>query len=176
MMKKYLLLSVVALMVVASPVMAKEGFYIGAFIPTTTISGNAGTGIDSGNGWGLRVGNGFSRYFAIEGNYSTTKHGSVDLKGLAVDLKLNFPLTTLDSAQIMSVEPYAILGYGYYELEKPTTEKSNGMQYGFGVELYLFRELSVNVGWTKSVVSWDTPPKADGDIKTFDIGLIYHFI
>jgi hypothetical protein len=175
-MKKHFLSAVVVLLLVASPVMAKEGFYAGAFMPTTTISKDAAFGLGSGKGWGLRVGNGFSRYIAIEINYSATKHDSVDLKGLAGDLKLNFPLTTLDRAQIMSVEPYVVLGYAHYELGKTSAVKSDGAQYGFGIELYLFRELSVNAGWTKSLISWDTTPKRDGDIKTVDVGLIYHFL
>ena len=180
-MKKYFLSAVVALLLAASPVMAKEGFYLGAFMPTDSISGDAGAGVSSGNGWGARAGVGFNRYFAIEANYSATKHDvaankSLDLKGLAADLKLNFPLTTLDSAQIMSVEPYILFGYAHYELGNSAPVKSDGTQYGFGVELYLFRELSVNAGWAKSAISWDSTPKRDGDIKTVNVGLIYHFI
>jgi len=175
-MKKLLVLAVLLMVFVASPVMAKEGFYLGAFIPNNTISGDAGAGTSSGSGWGLRVGNGLNRYLAIEGNYSTTSHDSVDLKGLAVDLKLNFPLTTLDSAQVMSLEPYILIGYTHYEIGDSTTFKSDGLQYGIGIELYLFKELSVNVGLTKSAVSFDTSPKLDGTVKTLDIGLIYHFI
>src|SRR3972149_5406100 len=105
-MKKYLLLVIAVLLLIASPVMAKEGFYLGAFMPTETISGEAGNNVDSGTGWGLRAGVGFGRYVAIEANYSTTKHDinnlpgttSTDLKGLAGDVKLSFPLTSLDSA------------------------------------------------------------------------------
>mgnify|MGYP001557885501 CR=1 FL=1 len=180
-MKKALLLAIVAFMFVASPVVAKEGFYIGAFMPTNTISFDVGTSPDSGTGWGLRTGVGFSRYVAIEANYSATEHDitggtSTDLKGLAGDLKLNFPLTSLDRAQIMTLEPYLLLGYAQYELESTTTLKSEGFQWGFGIELYLFRELSVHAGWTKTAVSFDSTPKLEGDIKTVDFGIIYHFI
>ncbi len=180
-MRKSLLLLVALLLLIASPVMAKEGFYLGAFVPNNTISGDAGTGVSSGTGWGLRAGVGFNRYVAIEGNYSTTKHNitggsSEDLKGLAGDIKLNFPLTSLDSAQVMTVEPYLLGGYAHYEIGKPKTFKSDGIQYGFGIELYLFRELSVHAGWTRSLVSFDSTPKRDGDVKTVDFGIIYHFI
>lgn len=176
-MKKYFASVVVALVLAAAPVMAKEGFYAGVFMPTTSFSGDAGSGVSSGNGWGVRVGSGFSRYFAIEGNYSTTTHDSVDLKGLAADLKLNFPLTTLDSAQVMSLEPYILLGYAHYERGNSTTWKSDGAQYGFGIELYLFKELSVNAGWTRSAISWDTTPReTDGNATTVDFGILYHFI
>ena len=179
-MKKSLLLAVAVLALLVSPVVAKEGFYIGAFVPTNTISGDAGRGIDSGTGWGLRAGMGFSRYVALEANYSTTSHdttgGSADLTGLAADLKLNFPLTSLDNAHVMSVEPYILLGYGHYEISKPTKAKSDGGQWGFGVELYLFRELSVHAGWTKTAVSFDSTPESKGAVKTVDFGLIYHFM
>lgn len=181
-MKKSLLLTAAVLVLMVSPVMAKEGFYIGAFVPTNTISGDAGKNVDSGTGWGLRAGMGLNRYAAIEANYSRTKHditggSSADLTGLAADLKLNFPLTSLDSAQIMSLEPYLLLGYGHYERSNSSTVKSDGGQWGFGIELYLFRELSVHAGWTKTSVSFDTTPnKSDGAVKTVDFGLIYHFM
>jgi len=181
-MKKALLLAAAACLLLASPVMAKEGFYIGAFMPTNTLSGDAGTNVDSGKGWGLRAGIGLSRYVAIEANYSTTKHditggSTMDLKGFAGDVKLHFPLTSLDRAQVMTLEPYILLGYGHYEVSKPTSVKSDGFQWGFGIELYLFRELSINAGWTKTAVSFDTAPsKTDGDVKTVDFGITYHFI
>jgi hypothetical protein len=178
MMKKSLLLALVVFLMIASPVMAKEGFYIGAFYPIEEISvdaGGAGTG--SGGGWGFRAGMGFNRYFAVEAHYSTTSHNSADLKTLAADLKVNFPLTTLDSAQVMSLEPYAMLGYAHNELSGGSAStKSDGVQYGVGIELYLFKELSVHAGYTRSEVSFDTTPKAEGNIKTMDVGLVYHFI
>ena len=180
-MKKSLLMAVAVMVLMVSPAKAKEGFYLGAFIPTNTLSGDAGSGVDSGTGWGVRAGVGFNRYIAIETNYSRTKHdatgGSFDLKGLAADLKLNFPLTTLDSAQVMSLEPYLMVGYGHYEATDSTvTNKSDGGQWGFGIELYLFRELSVHAGWTKTKVSFDSPSNQDGAVKTVDFGLIYHFM
>jgi hypothetical protein len=176
-MKKGLLLALAVCLLSAAPVMAKEGFYAGVFMPTETISGDAGSGTSSGTGWGIRVGEGFNRYFAIEGHYSTTKHDSIDLKSLAGDLKLNFPLTSLDSAQVMTVEPYLMLGYAHYESSAASTPKSDGVQYGLGVELYLFKELSVHAGWTKSPVKFKVgSSNLDGDVKTVDFGLIYHFI
>ncbi len=180
-MKKIVIVAVAALLVSVSPVLAKEGFYIGAFLPTETISGDAGNGSSSGSGWGLRAGRGFNRYFAVEAHYSTTSHditgqSSADLKCLAADLKLNFPLTSLDSAQVMTVEPYIMGGYAHYEFGKSSSVKSDGLQFGLGIELYLFRELSIHAGWTKSTISFDSTPKSDGDVKTVDFGLIYHFI
>ena len=183
-MKKWLVLAVAAVTFIATPAMAKEGFYLGAYLlPSVTISGDAGTGIDSGSGYGFRAGLGFNRYFSIEGTYSKTKHdlsggSTADLTGLAADLKLNFPLTSLDSAQVMTLEPYVLLGYSInYELKSPSGSSSgNGARFGIGIELYLFRELSVNAGWTRTNLSFDSPINADGNIRTFDVGVIYHFI
>ena len=182
-MKKLVLLVAALLLIIASPVMAKEGFYIGVYLPTTSLSGDAGS-VDSGSGLGFRAGMGLNRYFAIEGTYEKTSHdstfGTADLKGAAVNAKLNFPLTTLDSQKIMSVEPYAKLGFGSYELSYANTAigkgSGTGVQYGIGVELYLFRELSINAGWTKTKVDLDFTTKASADIKTIDIGLMYHFL
>jgi len=171
-MKKCIVVAVLLAAFIATPAFAKEGYYLGLYVPTCSITGDAGSGTSSESGWGLRLGNGFNRYFSFEGNYAKVK----DLKNYAVDFKLNFPLTTLDSAQIMSLEPYALIGYDYSELGSSTTVKANGLQFGFGIELYLFKELSVNAGWTKSKITLDTTPKVDGDINTIDLGLIYHFI
>ena len=181
-MKKVVMLAAVISLLCAAPAMAKEGFYLGAYYPNESLSGDAGTNVSSGGGWGLRAGMGMNRYFAVEAHYSTTKHdvsggGSFDLKSYAADAKINFPLTTLDSAQIMSLEPYLMAGYAHYEADRGTTLKSDGFQWGFGIELYLFQELSVEAGWTKSTISFDTSPtKTDGDVKTVELGLIYHFI
>ena len=124
-----------------------------------------------------------NRYIAIEADYTATKHdvtggSSLDLKGLAGDVKLHFPLTSLDRAQVMTLEPYLLIGYDHVEATQSSqTFKSNGVQYGVGLELYLFRELSVSAGWTKTAVSFDTTPKkTEGDIKTIDFGITYHVI
>jgi len=181
-MKKVLLLAVAACLLFAAPVMAKEGVYIGAFMPTDSISGDAGGGVSSGNGWGLRAGLGFNRYVAIEGHYTATKHDitggtSADLKGYAGDLRLNFPLTELDRNHVMSLEPYVLLGYGHYELSGRETLKSDGSQWGLGIELYLFKELSIHGGWTTTKTTFkENNVDLNGNVKTVDFGLIYHFI
>lgn len=182
-MKKSLWSAVIACVLFATPVTAKEGFYLGAFFPTESISGDAGENLDSGSGWGLRAGFGLNRYVSFEGKFSRTEHdvktgggSSVDFDALAADVKLNFPLTSLDRAQVMTLEPYLLAGYAHYEASNGTTHKSDGFQWGFGIELYLFRELSVQAGWTRSEVSFDTTPEAKGNVKTVDVGLIYHFL
>jgi len=187
-MKKLLFLTVVFVLLIASTGLAKEGFYLGAFMPTETISGDAGTNVASGTGWGLRGGVGFNRYFSIEANYGTTKHdvdyttytATMNLNSLSGYAKLNFPLTSLDSAQIMTVEPYVKAGIGHYETSTSgysNSSKSDGFQWGVGIELYLFRELSVQAGWTTTDVNFkQSGIEYKGAVKTVDFGVIYHFI
>jgi hypothetical protein len=159
--------------------MAKEGFYVGAYIvPNAKIS--AGD-VDSGSGYGFRGGLGFNRYFAIEGSLEMTDHdvagGTVDVKGFAVDAKVNFPLTSLDSANVMTLEPYIRLGIGASDLkpEGGSSSSGSGLRFGFGVELYLFRELSVNTGWTSTNIDYGDSI-GDADVRIFDVGVTYHFM
>jgi opacity protein-like surface antigen len=182
-MKKALIMMVLAMTLIASPAMAKEGFFVGAsLLPSVDISGDAGKGLGDGSGYAFRLGLGFNKYFSIEGVLERTKMditggGTMDLDGIGVNARLNFPLTTLDSAKVMSFEPYVLAGYGMYDA-KPSggsSRSGNGFRLGIGIEQYLFRELSVNIGYTSTSVSFDNP-KEDGTIRVIDIGLIYHFL
>jgi hypothetical protein len=179
-MKTSALVLVIIMILSAAPVMAKEGLFFGAYLlPSVDISG---VSVDSGSGYGFRLGLGFGRYFSLEGIYEKTRHdyagGTAHLDGYAVDARLNFPLTSLDSAKIMSLEPYILLGYGInYKLEGSGISSSGGgVRYGIGVEQYLFRELSVNLGYTRTVVSFDAPINKDGTVRSVELGLIYHFL
>jgi opacity protein-like surface antigen len=177
-MKKVLIGIVLALTLIATPAMAKEGFFVGAYlVPSVTIQG------DDGSGYGFRAGLGFNKYLSILGQLEKTTidrtgGGTYDLSGLAVDVRLNFPLTTLDSAKVMSFEPYVQFGYGLdYEVKgNGSSSKGNGPRIGIGIEQYLFRELSVNVGYTSTEISFDNPINQDIRIRTIDFGLNYHFL
>ncbi|MEK6743769.1 MAG: porin family protein [Nitrospirota bacterium] len=182
-MKKVFVLMVLMLTLLAAPAMAKEGFFIGAsLIPSVDISGDAGNGLNDGSGYGFRLGLGFSKYFSIEGVLERTKldwtgGGKMDMDGVAVNARLNFPLTTLDSAKVMSFEPYVLAGYGRYEVTSGgQSNDGSGFRLGIGIEQYLFKELSVNVGYTSTSVTFNTNPEMDGTIRVIDIGLIYHFL
>ena len=136
-----------------------------------------------GHGYAFRLGLGFNKYFSIEGVLERTTldlkgGGSTDMDGIGVNARMNFPLTTLDSAKVMSFEPYVLAGYGMYDAKPSggTSHSGNGFRLGIGIEQYLFRELSVNVGYTSTSVTFDTNPKEDGTIRVIDIGLIYHFL
>ena len=181
-MKRSVLVLVLVMVLAAAPAMAKEGIFFGAYLlPSVDISG---VQVDSGSGYGFRLGLGFGRYFSIEGIYEKTRHdisgggGTAHLTGVAVDGRFNFPLTSLDSAKVMTLEPYILLGYGInYKLEgNGASSSGGGLRYGIGVEQYLFRELSVNLGYTRTEVSFDSPINKDGTVRSVELGLIYHFL
>ncbi len=176
-MKKILVLAVLAFALVASPSMAKEGFYLGAYIPYNHFSGDI-SGLDDGGGLGARAGIGFNRYLALEGSIFKTKHdvsggGTDDFKGGTLDLKLNFPLTGSNA------EPYVLVGIGRYRLEDSGLDiKGGGAQFGIGLDLYVAPELSLNAGLTWRKITFDsgTPADIDANVRTFDIGIAYHFL
>jgi opacity protein-like surface antigen len=178
-MKRFSVIAIVVATLFAAPAFAKEGAYIGAYVvPTAKISGS---GFDDGSGYGFRAGLGFNRYFALEGSIEMVEHdfggGSADVTGAAVDAKINFPLTSLDSANVMTLEPYIRLGIGASDIDNGggSSSSGTGLRFGFGIELYLFRELSVNAGWTDTDVSYDNPDR-DADVRNVDVGLTYHFM
>jgi hypothetical protein len=182
-MKRMLIGMLLALTLIATPVMAKEGFFVGAYLmPSEDTSGDALSGLNSGSGYGFKAGLGFNKYISINGiieksSFDASGGGTVKMDGAAIDLHINFPLTTLDSAKVMSFEPYLLFGYALkYEAKAGgQTRSGNGPRYGFGIEQYLFRELSINGGWTRTSISFDNPSQ-DGTIRAFDIGLTYHFL
>lgn len=172
-MKKTVVLVALAVALSASPVIAKEGMFAGAYLAKTSISGDASVDSGSETGYGFRVGMGFNRYFSVEGTYEDVK----DLTSVAADFRVNFPLTSLDSRNVMTVEPYLTFGYGMYELGSTNSVDGSGAKLGVGVELYLFHELSIHAGWSKANVTFDATGGDIGlDIKTVEFGLIYHFI
>jgi len=179
-MKKVLLLAVLACLLIASPASAKSGFYLGVNMLFNDISGDINTPetVDSGNGLGLRAGFGLNRYLAIEGGIWKTKHdvtggGSADLKAGTLDLKLNFPLSG------SNIEPYILVGMGNYTIESTGSSiDGKGIQFGIGMDIYLFPELSFNAGLTRRNITFDMPVGADqdGKVTSLDFGITYHFI
>ncbi|MHB8844184.1 MAG: outer membrane beta-barrel protein [Nitrospirota bacterium] len=180
MMKKALIAVALAMTLMAAPAMAKEGFYLGVNVLFNEVSGdvNSPEWMDSGNGLGLRGGFGLNRYLAIEAGLWKTKHDmkysaeSVDLKAGTLDLKLNLPLSG------SQIEPYILVGVGSYELEQSAaTEDGTGMRFGIGMDIYLFPELSFNVGLTRNNVTFEhNNVDVDGKVQTLDFGFSYHFI
>ncbi len=190
-MKKILVLvALLAVALIATPAMAKEGFYLGGYIPFNSISGSSPdafsdtyiNSLDTGAGLGLRLGYGFNRYFSIQGSLFSTRHKSSiglvdqDLTGVELDAKVNFPLTG------SNIEPYVLLGVGRYELgDSSGSFKGGGSQFGVGLDFYLAPELSLNAGLTWTKITFDennigAPSNIDANVSTFDVGLTYHFM
>lgn len=179
-MKKFLVLAALTVALIATPAMATEGLYLGAFLPYDKISGDL-HGYDNGWGLGGRVGYGFNRYLALEGSIFKTTHdvsggGTADFKGATVDLKLSLPLTG------SKLSPYLLVGVGGYRLETDAGNfKGGGGQVGLGLDISFFPELSFNVGYTKRSITFDSnssglASKVDADVRMIDIGLTYHFL
>lgn len=179
-MKKALMLVALAVTLIATPAMAKEGFYLGVNMLFNDISGdiNSPEWINSGNGLGLRGGFGLNRYLAIEAGIWKTKHdlkssgNAADLKAGTLDLKINFPLSG------SHIEPYLLVGYGKYTLEQNGfSEDGKGGRIGIGMDIYLFPELSFNAGLTRNNVTFTHAGQdKDGKITSLDFGVTYHFI
>jgi hypothetical protein len=178
-MKKIALLFILASFLVATPAMAKEGFYLGLNLVFNDLSGdiNPNDYIDSGNGLGLRGGFGLNRYLAIEGGLWKTTHDTkgsetVDLSAGTIDLKLSLPLSG------SSVAPYILGGLGSYTLKgSGGSIDGRGGQLGIGMDIYLFPELNFNVGLTRRNVTFDDHgTDRDGKITSLDFGFSYHFI
>jgi hypothetical protein len=176
-MKKFILFTLASFTLISTPAMAKEGLYLGLYIPFDSFSGD--TNLDSGNGLGLRGGFGFGKYFSLEGTLFKSDidlkgtNQTADFKGGTIDAKLHFPLGG------SHMEPYILLGIGSYKIiENSNTIKGNGGQFGFGVDFYIFPELSFNAGFTSTTITFDegTPVDLDATVRSFDIGLTYHFL
>lgn len=178
---KTLMISMVALLVLnAAPAAAKDGFSLGVNVLFNDISGdiNAPETIEPGNGLGLHVGFGLSQYLAIEVGIWRTKHtdkyggSAADLEAGTVDLKLNFPIAG------SYIEPYLLVGAGRYTIEQNRlSEDGKGGRIGIGMDIYLFPDISCNVGFTLNNVTFThNSADLDGRIATMDFGITYHFI
>jgi hypothetical protein len=179
-MKRTLSMIALAVTLMATPAMAKEGFYLGMNVLFNDISGdiNSGDTFDSGDGLGLRGGFGLNRYLAFEAGIWKTRHdmknggNAADLKAGTLDLKINFPLSG------SHIEPYLLAGVGTYAIEQNgVSEDGKGGRIGIGMDIYLFPELNFNVGLTRNNVTFThNGTDVDGKITTLDFGITYHFI
>jgi hypothetical protein len=175
-MKKVLLLSLLAMLLVAVPAVAKEGFYLGVNVLFNDFSGDINN-VDAGNGLGIRGGYGLNRYLAFEAAIFKTTHDvtggeTLDFKGGTIDAKLSLPLTG------SNIEPYIQAGVGTYTIDEAgTSTDGTGGQLGIGMDIYLFPELNFNVGLMRRNIDFDTTPdKTKAKVTTLDFGFTYHFI
>jgi len=175
-----MILAVALLLFLAPPAVAKDGFYLGINVLFNNISGDINTpdNIDAGNGLGLHGGFGLNRYLAIEVGIWKTKHANryggsaADLEAGTIDLKVNLPL--VDS----HIEPYLLIGAGRYTIEQNRLSlDGKGGRTGIGMDIYLFPDISLNVGFTRSTVTFThNSVDMDGRITTMDFGISYHFM
>jgi len=179
-LKKILFMSMLAIVLMVSPASATSGFYLGVNLLFNDISGdvNSADVYDPGSGLGLRGGFGLNRHIALEAGLWQTRHdlkaggGKADVKAGTLDLKINFPISG------SHIEPYILAGVGTYTLEQNgSSEDGDGVRFGLGMDIYLFPELSFNVGLTRNTVTFKHGGReTDGKITTMDFGLSYHFI
>ncbi|MEK6743770.1 MAG: outer membrane beta-barrel protein [Nitrospirota bacterium] len=178
---KTLMISMVALLVLnGAPAAAKDGFYLGVNVLFNDISGDLDTSanVEAGHGMGLHGGFGLNRYLAIEAGYWKTKHANrysgsaADLEAGTIDIKINFPLVE------SHIEPYLLVGAGRYTIEQNRlSEDGKGGRIGIGMDIYLFPDISCNVGFTRNNVTFTrNSADLDGRITTMDFGITYHFI
>jgi hypothetical protein len=174
------ILTVALLLFLAAPAVAKDGFYLGVNVLFNDITGeiNAPENIKSGNGLGLHGGFGFNQYIGIEAGVWKTKHPNI-LGGKAAyleagtfDLKVNLPIAG------SHIEPYLLVGVGSYTIKQQgISDDGKGGRFGLGMDIYLFPDISFNVGITRNSVTFThNSINMDGKITTMDFGIIYHFI
>ena len=174
------ILAVALLLIFAQPAAAKEGFYLGVNVLFNDINGDINTpeNVDSGNGLGLRGGFGLNNNIAVEAGVWKTKHSnklagkSADLDAGTIDLKISFPLVG------SHIEPYVLFGAGMFTIEqKGISDKGKGGRVGIGMDIYLFPDISFNVGFTRSNAAFThNSADMDGRITTMDFGISYHFL
>jgi opacity protein-like surface antigen len=194
-MKKVFVLALLAVGLIATPAMAKEGFYLGGYIPITSIEGDSldsfdeayFDSLDAGGGLGLRLGYGLNRYVSLEGSMFISYHHTdflglsnvedQEFTGQTLDLKINFPLSS------STVEPYALIGIGAYQIGDSggTYYRGGGYQVGGGLDVYLAPELSFNAGLTFRKITFDEGDfhvlyDTEADVTTLDLGITYHFL
>jgi hypothetical protein len=159
----------------ATPAPAREGFSLGANVLFNDFGGDIDD-LDSGVGLGLRGGYRLNRYLSFEAAVFKTDHdvrngGSVDFKGGTSDAKLSVPLAG------SHIEPYFVGGVGRYKLEgSGSSTDGKGGQVGVGLDIFLFPELSFNVGLARRYITFDTAPERKGTVATLDFGFTYHFL
>jgi opacity protein-like surface antigen len=191
-MKKIFVLTITAVILSATQSMATQpafpgqadSVYIGVFFPRTSFEGDI-KGVDTGDGVGGRIG--FSVENVLSSEFSAFKswHDAgpaerIALSGITLDIKLSLPLFPV-------VSPYGFVGMGRYTLETPQTvyrgdtdgNGINGYQDGLGLDLYLSKNFSLNLGYTTRRMKFDTGTPGGTTLKTtaktYDIGLAVHF-
>jgi len=174
------ILTVALLLIIAAPAVAKDGFYLGINILFNDVGGvvNTPANIEPGYGHGLHAGYGINQYLAIEAGIWRTRHTkpeggrAADIEAGTLDLKINIPLA--DS----HIEPYFVIGAGHYTIDQNgISEDGKGGRIGIGLDIYLFPDISFNIGFIRNSVTFSqNSVDMEGKITTMDFGVTYHFM
>ncbi len=190
-MKKILLITVLSYLLVASPAMAKEGFYLGAGLTRDQMLSSDLRSLDPAVGLDIKVGYNFGS-FALEGNILGSDHGDTrpgfgdaDFSGLSIDFRI--PL--FQAAQENKV--YVVAGLAGYTLKEhdpalgEVKYTGGGLDLGAGVEHYFNPNVAFNLAVIYRTINYDKKesqgttvslsPKINGDVLTVEVGLNYYF-
>jgi opacity protein-like surface antigen len=188
-MKKFLVLAVLALALVATPAMAKEGPYVGIGLTYVNIGGDSWFDtIDPATGLELRVGYNFGS-IALEGNFIGSTHedslpgySDGDFRGASIDLRISF------SQQNEPTQVYALVGLGAYSFEQTDIAgndwefEGGGFNLGIGFEHFFNEQVAIDVRGVYRFINYDLDQNGvqaatdlDGDTFTLGVGLNLHF-
>jgi len=190
-MNKLIIFLFAAVVIFAAPLAAQassdensgSSAFIYVFYPQVHFRGE--NQLDDGNGLGISIGGMKAEVFGAYLTALRTRHDDgfgqkADFTGLTWDLKVALPL-------FKYIVPYGSAGLGRYVLERSQTvyrgnrEGSgiNGYQVGAGLEIHLSDYFSINGGYTKRRLEFDSQTPGVDDtkhqIREFDFGLAFHF-
>jgi len=171
-----LMMLALVLLLTAVPAGAEQGFLLGATVPFNRVSGDLND-LNTGYGIGVYGGYGVNRYLSFVADAFRTKHalksgdGSVYLKGITLDIKVNVPISG------SRIEPYIRGGVGRYILDHTENPaRGNGRQTGIGMDIVLIPELIFSLGLTSRRIDFDTVPGKKSSVSSFEYGVIYRFL
>jgi Outer membrane protein beta-barrel domain len=188
-MKKLLLFAVLAVVFIATPVMAKEGPYMGVGLTYVNIvSGDPYFDtIDPATGLELRVGYNMGS-IAIEGNFIGSTHpdsfpgySDGDFSGASVDLRISF------SQEQDPTQVYLLAGLGAYSFEQSGGGfnyefTGTGVNLGVGFEHFFNQQVAFDLRGVYRVITYDEEINGvlwatgiDGDTFTMSAALNLHF-
>lgn len=197
-MRKIVAGVILVIALTASPVIAKEGFYLGADLGFNNVvgSGHWFDSIDNAVGAGFRAGYNFGQV-ALEGELIGSSHNDRiagfsdgDLAGLSINLKAYFTQPR-DPDQF-----YALVGLGAYSF-KETDEfygdrfkfKGSGVNLGAGWEHFFSDHVALNISGIYRIIRYDdveingvtfdaNDPSIDGengDVFSINLGVNFYF-
>lgn len=189
-MKKVLVLALLALGLIATPALAKEGVYFGAGLAYDNIIGSDVDNYKAGGGLNFKLGYSFGSV-ALEGDWFGTAHDGetgftdADLSGLSINVKASFSEVS-DPTQV-----YILAGFGGFLLEfKQATVsgieelRGGGFNLGGGVEHFFNDQVSLNLAAIYRFIIYDEAEDQfgtlalddwDGDTFSLNAGINVYF-